>query len=181
MESESEKTAKLLKTLKSSRPVFINKDAITDEVIRLIEKERTRITVPEMIYDFLFGWVYVGWMRRIMIAVSVGLIMVIGYQQVIILKRIDTLSGKTFIEKGAVKTRLPGQLFVTLNRYKLLGKKPSAGEINVSEQEIEKFINSLNDLQLRYRDLFELIENDPDLKRYVEERINKSEITKPNI
>lgn len=48
------------------------------------------------------------------------------------------------------------------------------GNLVVSEEELIRLIDSLNQLNIRYRDLLELIDDDPELKKMVEEKLEKN-------
>jgi hypothetical protein len=48
-------------------------------------------------------------------------------------------------------------------------------EITVSDKEIERMIRSVNKLQLKYKDLFYLIENDPQIREYVDARMREEQ------
>jgi DNA mismatch repair ATPase MutL len=54
------------------------------------------------------------------------------------------------------------------------GDKLSEKEMLAAEKEIDQLIKSVNKLQLKYKNLFYLIENDPELKKYVEAKMNKA-------
>ena len=181
MEGEFNKIDKVLGTLKRSGPVLKDSEALSENVIRQIQDGKEAIPLVNLVYELLFGWIYVGWLRRIMVTSAVMIVLLFGFQQAVILKRINSLSGKTYIEAGVINTSMPGEINGIFNKHKLFGKKPSAGDIYVSEKEIENLIKSLNDLQVRYRDLFELIESDPELKKYVDERLNTIGVKKPKI
>ena len=62
--------------------------------------------------------------------------------------------------------------------YRITGRKFPDGKASVSEKEIDEMINTLNKLQVKYKDLFYMIENDPQLKKYVETRLNEQKETK---
>ena len=49
--------------------------------------------------------------------------------------------------------------------YRITGRKLSDGKVKVSEKEIDEMIRSLNKLQVKYKDIINLIEDDPQLKK----------------
>jgi hypothetical protein len=176
-----DKYEKMIELLKRSEPVLKEKDELVVRIMRSIKEERVKVKPAEIFTDILFGWVYIGWMRRVMVTFAALIIIFFAYEQAVIMKRINVLSGKSYIESGIVRASMSGEIADVISRYKFFRKRHLPGEINVSEKEIDMLINSINDLQDRYRDIFELIENDPELKKYIELRINRIEISKPKI
>ena len=47
-----------------------------------------------------------------------------------------------------------------------------SGNKTVSEKQIKQILKSYNELEEKYKDLIKLIEDDPELKNYVEEKLN---------
>ena len=89
MKSESEKYDKIINLLRKSKPEIDSIEDIEKEVIkRIARRSRSVVDLSELI-DFLFSWVYIGWVRRSLIAASIALVMIFVYQQGVILKRID--------------------------------------------------------------------------------------------
>ena len=181
METESERLNKILESLRISRPLLVDKEAVTDRIIQQIESDRTSLKFAEIIYDFLFGWVYIGWMRRIMVASALFLTVLFGFQQAMVIKKINQLSGQIYSESGAIKTDLPAKFPGVLKIYRFMGKSIVPDNTDISEKEIDKLIESINELQIQYRDLLEIIENNPQLKKNIEQRLYNQETQKPKI
>jgi FKBP-type peptidyl-prolyl cis-trans isomerase (trigger factor) len=57
--------------------------------------------------------------------------------------------------------------------YKVTGRKLSDNELSVTKEEIDEMIKSVSRLQVKYKEIIDLIENDPELKKYVENRMNE--------
>ena len=178
MIKESNKYESVLNVLKKSKPVFNDAEAVSERVIAHIREEKSRPGFTDLILEFFFGWVYIGWVRRSMVTAAMIIIVIFGYQQAQILRRIDGLPIQKAQNETSELTNSTDELSNTLLLYKLTGKKLSTKEIQVTEKEIDQLIRSVNKLQLKYHDLFYLIENDPQLKKYVEEKMNES--TKKN-
>jgi hypothetical protein len=66
-----------------------------------------------------------------------------------------------------------------LTIYKSSGKLPSS--IDFSDKQINELVESLDELRVKYKDLEDLIENDPDLKKIIEEKLTESNRTKINL
>jgi hypothetical protein len=68
-----------------------------------------------------------------------------------------------------------------LTFYKLSTRLSPGGDIGISESQLEEFLNSYNDLQVKYKDLLRIIEENPELKRYIENKLNEEKNYKPDI
>jgi hypothetical protein len=174
MEDVGKKYEKVLNMLKNSRPVLTDPDAFSEKVIRQLQEEKSKVSLPELIIEFLFGWVYIGWVRRSMIAAALVIVIFFGYQQSLLLKRINDLSGQRIQSGTLLMTNLPDDLSNKIMLYRITGRKFSNEKITISDKEIDEMIKSLNKLQVKYKDLLNLIENDPRLKKYVEARMNEN-------
>lgn len=175
------KSDKIISILRESRPDPGDVGQISEKVVNRIQKERTSVSVKEIVYEFIFGWVYIGWIRRSMVTAALVLVVFFGYQQAIILKRINSLSGQYITGAGSVKAGITEDYSDKLRIFKLYGRKAAENKVTFSEKDIDIFIESVSDIQTKYKDLLEIINSDPQLKKYFEERINKNEQAKPKI
>jgi hypothetical protein len=171
MKPGSEKYDKVINLLRKSEPKLDSTADIEREVIRRItETENSGFNISEVI-DFLFGWVYIGWVRRSLITASVVLVMIFVYQQSVILKRIDAISRQTIVtDKGSVSTSAD-QIEKMMTVYKMTGRIFQSKTITISEKQMKELLETLKELQTNYRDLEDLIEGDPQLKRLIEQKL----------
>ncbi len=177
----NDKYDKVLELLRKSKPVLNEGDAIEREVIkRIAGVHQSRFIFSELI-DLLFGWVYIGWVRRSLVAASVVLIMVFVYQQGLLLKQINYLSKQIVVTGGEGSSNPSVELEKKLMMYKLSGRKFSSKNITISEKELKQIIESVNEMQVKYEDLFNLIEEDPELKKYIENKIIENNRTNINL
>lgn len=174
MADGDKKYEKVLNLLRQSKPVLTDIESVAEKVIRQLQEEEAKISLPELIIEFLFGWVYIGWVRRSMITAVLVVALLFGYQQALILRRINDLSGQRIQNGTFLMTNLNDDFANKLLIYRITGRKLSDGKITVSEKEIDEMINSLNKLQIKYKDVINLIENDPQLKKYVEDKMNEN-------
>jgi hypothetical protein len=181
MAGEQERYEKLIRILKRSVPEISDPDGFYDNIFRRIQKDRTEISFRERVYEFVFGWVYIGWMRRIMVTAALAIVVFLGIEQAITIKRINNLSGQIYVNNGSVRTTLPEDFSNKMRLIRLYGSKAAESKIPVSEKDIDRFIESVNDLQTRYKDVLEIINSDPELKKYYEEKINKTSQAKPKM
>ena len=181
MKPENEKYNKVITLLRKSKPELDSTSDIEREVLRRIsEIERSGINFPGVV-DFLFGWVYIGWVRRSLIAASVFLVLIFVYQQSIILKRIDVISRQTIVtDKGSVPTPAD-QIEKMMTVYKMTGRILPSKTITISESQMKELLETVKELQNKYKNLEDLIEGDPQLKKLIENKLIDSNRNKINL
>jgi hypothetical protein len=168
---ESEKYKKVLNILKESKPVLNTTQDIENEVIRRISKgDHQKLSISEII-EFLFGWVYIGWVRQSLITVSVLLVVVFIWQQSIILKRIDYISRQTIINNNEMVPNTAEEIGKGIMMYKLSGRRFPSRNITISEKQMNQLLDSVHELQVKYKDLIKLIDDDPELKNSIEKKL----------
>jgi len=173
MEVESEKYKKVLEILSNSKPVLNSTYDIENEVIKRISKVNQPGPNLLNLIDFLFGWVYIGWVRNGLITASVLLVMFFIWQQSIILNRIDLLSRQTIIENGETISNSASEVERGIMRYKLSGRKLPSHNLIISDRQMKQLLDSVYELQTKYKDLIKLIEDDPELKNSIEKKLKE--------
>jgi hypothetical protein len=171
MVTEDNKYKRVINILKKSPPVPDSVEEVEREVIKRISKIPHQGLNISDVTDFLFGWVYIGWVRRSLIAASAVLVIVFAYQQGIILKQINYLSRQTVVVDGATSFNPESAIEKRLMMYKMTGRRFASKKITISEKQIEEIIDSVNALQIKYKDLINLINEDPELKNYIEKKL----------
>ncbi len=180
MRSKETKYEKILNILKKSKPVLSNINDLEENVINMILQKQKTKDRSFNILDVIFGWVYVRWVRTVLVTASVVLILAFVYQQTVILKRINNLDSRAIFLENRMVTGEESNGDRTLF-YKLSGRiLPSRG-ITISEKQLNQIIDSYNELEEKYRDLIKLIEEDPELKNYVEEKLGEKNKKKLNL
>jgi len=171
---ENENYNKIVKLLQKSNPVPLSPKEIENEVIKRI----SNVTKPKHslsdVTDFLFGWVYINWVRRSLITASVLLVMVFVWQQSIILKRINILSRQTTLIEGETLSGSTDNIEQMLMKYTNLEGKFHSKTITLSEKEMKELLESVNETQVKYKDLENLINGDPELKKYIEKKLEEN-------
>jgi hypothetical protein len=166
---ESEKYNKILKVLRDSKPVLDSTEEIEKEVIKRISKAKQPIFNFSAAIDSLFGWIYIGWVRRTLITASVLLVMVFIYQQGVMLKQINFLS-RQIVDNGGemqITTEQQVEKLLMTYKYKRSGKRFPSRSVTISEKQM----NELLDYLTKYKDLEKLIEEDPELKLLIEKKL----------
>jgi hypothetical protein len=181
MKPESEKYNKVLNLIKESKPVLDSTEDIEREVIRKItEAGHHRLNLSE-VFDFLFGWVYIGWVRRSLITACIALVLIFVYQQGIILKRLDIISRQTIITDKENMLSPSDEIEKMLMNYKYSGRRLTSKTLNISEKQIKELLEYVKELQIKYKDLENIIEADPELKNIIEKKLLVNESTKINL
>lgn len=168
---ESEKYNKILKVLRESKPVLDSTEDIEKEVIKGISKVRQPIFNFSEAIDSLFGWVYIGWVRRTLITASVLLVMVFIYQQGIMFKQINFLSRQIIDNGGEMQITTEQQVEKLLMTYKKSGRGLSSRNITLSEKQIKELLDSVNDVKTKYKDLMDIIQKNPELRKLYEDKL----------
>jgi len=178
MGKNSENHNRIINLLRASRPIFNSASDIEREVIQKISQKNRSETVLSDITDFLFGWVYIGWVRRSLITASVVLVAYFVWQQGTIIRQIKYLSSQPVMiesESRSFQTGFSGNKAMLL---KLFGNKLPTQNITISKEQMDNLLESVNDLQTQYRELIKLIEEDPELKKYLEKKLTEMNRTR---
>ncbi len=181
MKQENDRYDKIVKILKNSRPDLIKPEEIENEVIRRIQRYNQRSGRFSDFIESLFGWVYIGWVRRSLIGVSVVLVAIFVYQQAFIFRQVKNISKQIVITGNERSSVSSSVLDKRLTLYKMSARLSPAGEIRISESQLEELLDSYNDLQVKYKDLMRIIEGDPELKGYFEKKLKGERKYKPDI
>jgi hypothetical protein len=181
MKPESEKYNRIIKLLKESRPVPGSLEDIEKEVIKRISGTQNAWLNLSQLVDFLFRWVYIGWVRRSLIAAAIGLVLIFVYQQAIILKRIDFISRQTIVTDSGNTLAPSDEIEKILMLYRNSGRIFPSKTITISEKQMMELIEAVNELQVKYKDLENLIESDPELKKMIEKKLIESTHSKINL
>jgi hypothetical protein len=178
MKPELDKYNHLMTLLRNSKPELASTEEIEREVMKRIRGDQhTGINLTAAV-EFLFGWVYIGWVRRSLIAASICLIMLFVYQQGIILKRIEMISQQTIVsDRSSLST--PSEIVEKmLMNYKKSERKFPSKTINISETDMNDLLESIKELQVKYKDIESIIEGDPELKKLIEKKMIEIKRTK---
>jgi hypothetical protein len=181
MKPESEKYQKIINLLRESKPVFDSTEDIEKEVIKRISKTNHYRSYFSEAVDFVFRWVYIEWVRRSLITASVLLVLVFVLQQGIILRRIDMISRQTvLIDREKVSTSVD-EIDKLLTEYKNYGRRFPSKTITISEKQMQELLESVNELKLKYKDLENIIDSDPELKKMIEKKLIENSRIKINL
>ncbi|MCU0461135.1 MAG: hypothetical protein MUF36_03835 [Bacteroidales bacterium] len=178
---KDEKYEKLLDQLKASKPLLSEPTDIEERIMNRIQQSPVKAKSEFNLFDYLFGWVYIGWMRSALVTVAVFLVGLFIYQQSLILRR---------IEKLEIQTIPAGNQFVRMNPAvpddniildKLTRLRLKTGRVSFTGKQVKELLDSYNEMEHRYKDLLRIIEDDPELKKILEEKLTEANKKKFNL
>lgn len=181
MTQENDRYDKIVRVLKNSRPELPHPEEIENEVIGRIQRYGQRSGTLSDFIESLFSWVYIGWVRRSLIGVSVVLVAIFVYQQAFIFREVKNISRKVVITGNAASPFASSTIDKRLMLYKMSTKISPEADIRISESQLEDLLKSYNDLQVKYKDLLKIIEENPELRKYIENKLNEERNRKPDI
>jgi hypothetical protein len=181
MTEENERYTRVVSILRNSRPGLNKPEEVENEIISKIKSHKEKGSRISEFIEAIFGWVYIGWVRRSLIGVSAVLISIFVYQQAFIFRQVKEISKQIVItgnESSAVSSPV---LDKRLTLYKMSSRISPAGEIRISESQLEDLLDSYNELQVKYKDLMRILEENPDLKKSIEKKLKEEKNDKPEI
>jgi hypothetical protein len=173
MTGENDRYKKMVEILRKSKPDMVQPEEVEKEVIGRIQRESQNSGRVSDFIESLFGWVYIGWVRRSLVGAAVVLAFI--FRQV---KNISKLAVITGNESAKVTS---SELEKRLTLYKMSTRLSPGEDIKISGKQLEEFLDSYNDLQVKYKDLLRVIEEDPELKDYIENKLEQEKKYKPDI
>jgi hypothetical protein len=171
MEQGSRKYKEIVEILRNSKPQLNSTADIEFEVMKRVSKVGKPLLNLSDVIDFIFGWVYIGWVRRSFITASLAVVMIFVWQQGVILKRIDLLSRQVIISTDGSFLNSSAEVEKGMMMYKLAGRRISSQNQVFSERQINELLDSVRKLQAKYKDLLNMINEDPELKKLIEKKI----------
>jgi hypothetical protein len=173
MERVNEKYKKVVEILKRTTPVLGSSEEIEEKVIERILRKQKRNPGLSEIVGFLFGWTYIAWVRRSLVAASVCIVIVFVFQQSIMMKQINNLSRQIeSYERDA--SGVPGNY--TDRRMMLLRfseKRFPLFKKSKSDRQVEELFQTIEQLKKEYKELDSMINDDPELKKMIEKKLSE--------
>lgn len=173
MEQVNGKYEKVLEILKRTEPQLGSTGQIEENVLNRISANQKREIDLSDIVDFLFGWTYVTWVRRSLMAASAFLVVMFVFQQSMIMTQINHLSRQIELYKGDA-TGMPGNY---AERKMLILRFPDKRfpifNKGNTEQHVEELFRTIEQLKMEYKELDNMIKNDPELKKLIENKLSE--------
>jgi hypothetical protein len=174
MEKGTEKYERIINLLRKSEPVLASGKEIEREVIKNISGNTTSKSKISDAIDFLFGWIYISWIRRSLITASVFLVALFVWQQSIIIKQISYLRSQPIIVDREYRSYQTDLQENRLKMFRLYGKRMPLQSVVISKKQMDNLLESINDLENRYKDLMDMISKDPELKELIEKKLTET-------
>ncbi|HLN21254.1 MAG TPA: hypothetical protein VK213_09215 [Bacteroidales bacterium] len=169
-----EKYRKIIEVLRESTPEINCYDEIEEAVIREISKKH----VVTGFFDFLFSWIYIRWVRRALITASFALVGFFTWQQHSIIDQIGELHDRIVEDNAKIIENPSG----SIERRQMLLKyaRQMKGGFYVDAEDLNKILDSLNSVSIKYRDLVRIIDNDPQLRDRLDDILDKNSGSEKN-
>jgi hypothetical protein len=173
MDKGNEKYDKVLGILRKAEPVLTSADEIAEKVMKTISRESAQRADHSEVLDFIFSWVYNVWVRRSLMAVAAVLVIVFIIQQGVILNQINQISRQINTSEwgtSAVSTRYPDKSILL---FKFKSSLLPHGNKDISDKKVDDLLKSIDNLKNEYRDIQDMIEKDPELKKLIEKKLSE--------
>lgn len=172
MEQVNGKYEKVMEILKRAKPVLGSTADIEEKVLYSISESNKSIMNLSDLINFLFGWTYITWVRRSLIAASVCVVTVFVFQQSIMMKQINNLSRQIeSYERDA--SGVPGQYRDRRAVLRFPEKRFSLFRKTNSDKQLEELFRTIDQLKMEYKELDKLIKEDPELKKLIEQKLSE--------
>jgi hypothetical protein len=173
MEQPVEKYKKVIGIMKSEKPVLTNPDEIVNEVLNRITAKKIAGEARMDLIDFVFSWIYIKWVRRSLVAASVLLVIVFVIQQSLMLKQIQRLSNRIeSYENGA--SIVPGEIMEKrMLMLRFSEKRLPFLKKNSPDKQVDDLFRTIDQLKKEYKNLDNQINEDPELKKLIEEKLSE--------
>jgi hypothetical protein len=173
MKSNDSKYERIISTIRAIQPEMRHPEIINKRILEKIEMKRRGTSISDVVLDFFFGWIYIGWVRKSMVFAAMFFILLFIYQQAVIIRKVSELSGQRISNGSLFISGSTEGITGRINFFRLSGRKLQLEKKTYSKEDIDEMIRSVNNLQIRYQDLFDQIRDNPELKKYVETRLNE--------
>lgn len=173
MEKVNGKYERVLELLRRSEPVLNSSGEIEEKVMnRITATKKTGSDFAEFL-DFIFSWTYNVRVRRSLVTASVILVMVFVFQQSIIMKQISQLSRQINDSEWDASSSNNRYINKSMLMFRINDRRFSIDKRDLSDKKIEELLRSIDHLKKEYKDLHELIEKDPELKKLIEQKLSE--------
>lgn len=172
MKRGNDKYDKVIEVLRKNKPLLNSTHEIEERVLsRISEKAKADNDFSGLI-DLFFGWATVRWVRRSLVTVSFLLVIMFVFEQGVILKQINRLSRQI---NAYISDASGARVDYMSNRflfYRLSGERFPIHNRNISDIRIRELEQSIDQLKKDYKELLNLIEDDPELKKLIEKKMS---------
>lgn len=181
MSDGKNKYEKVVKIIRESLPVLPHPELIENAVIDRIRSRESYSTRLTGFIETVFGWIYIGWVRKSFIGAALVIFAVFVYQQADILRSVRSLEKEVVSIKSGQPSLNVRDLERRLTIFKISSKIGSERKIEINESQLKEFVDSYKNLELKYENLNRMIEEDTLLKKYFEKKFEEAEQNRSKI
>ncbi len=180
MNTEDERYKEVVDLLRRSRPELTKREFLRGKIMQKIGKGNRRASLPEIILEYFFGWIYISWVRRCLIASSFAILVVFVVQQSLIIRRMSRFERQTMYVPNRSAAEISDNIYKKVILRSTAYTFP-ADPGKISEKQVDELIESFNTLQINYMDILKILKEDPVLKEYIEKKLDPKERKKLNL
>lgn len=169
MDSDNGKYEKIVRYLRSAEPELRNVEELADRVMDTIRDKRRAAVQPSRIFDLLFGWNRVGWVRNLLAAGVCVVITLFIVQYAGLNRKVNELE-KQLIRSSYNYYGSPYTSARNLMRYALPGNIITADSIKISRQDLLELLEHYNAGEIRDPQLREMLRSDSRYRRFMNMR-----------
>jgi len=178
MKANEEKYRKVMEVLKKSEPVTGSQEEIEREVVNRISYLPKGDKESFSIFSFLFGWTEIGWVRRSLVTASLFLVVIFVYQQSVIVKQLNWLSTQIVVSSEKPVRTTISDFSGKLRFLRISGSRVPQKGSQISEKQLDMLIEALGKLQTDYDNLLKIMEENPELKEMIEQKLSEKNYIK---
>lgn len=147
-----DKYSELIEKISNLRTDQGSLDNLRERIVAAANNQRAVRGLP--LYDLLFGWTNIVWLRRGLITASLLLFAIFVIQQYVIINRIDFLETRMVsITPGSITEFQREAMRTNSQILDLAGDNNKSDSINVSVRDLAALIREYRDLQEKYLEL----------------------------
>jgi len=181
MDEGKNRYEKAVKIIRESKPVLSNPGVIEDAVISSIRDKKEDRGMITGLVESIYGWIYIGWVRRSLVGVALIIFTVFVYQQADILRSVRSLEKEIVSVRSEQPSVNVRDLERRLTVFKISSKISTGRKIEVYESQLQEIIDSYKNLEQKYENLNRIIEEDSLLKNYFENKLKEEENNRSKI
>jgi hypothetical protein len=109
------------------------------------------------------------------------LVVLFVWQNSVILRQNNFLIRHILVSEGEAVNTSSMRIEKLVMMYRNTSKKFYKGNITISEKQLNQLIESMDELKSQYKDLKNIIEENPELKKYIEDKLTEKNNSKIKI
>ena len=171
---KTDKYSKVIEVLKGNKPVLVNKEKLTDDVMRKIQKPVEKFTFQEKLSNYLFGWTEIGWIRGTMAIAATVFIGFFIIQQLVITDRINTLEKQLIRTVNTINTQEPELGIIQKVLLNMVTKDQMIKDsITISRSDLEELLNSYLELERNYENTNQNADRNSYLQKIIRQNLEE--------